>query len=55
MLYEDKSKNIHIEANDIRLGENVTLSNNIHIKTFGKFYSHFLAHHFPLKQLPDSN
>tara|TARA_B100000902_G_scaffold54428_1_gene61156 strand:- start:2594 stop:3445 length:852 start_codon:yes stop_codon:yes gene_type:complete len=38
MLYEDKSKNIHIEANDIRLGENVTLSNNIHIKTFGKFY-----------------
>jgi len=38
MIYEDKSKNIYIEAEDIRLGENVTLSNDIFIKVFGKFY-----------------
>ena len=38
MLYEDKSKNIYIEANDLYIGENVSFGEDINIKVFGKFH-----------------
>ena len=44
MLYEDKSKNIYIEAEDIRIADNVTLSNDIFIKAFGKFHLGYGSH-----------
>ena len=44
MIYEDKSKNIYIEAEDLHLGKDVTFGNDIFIKVTGKFhlgdYSH---------------
>jgi len=52
MLYEDKSKNIYIEAKDIRIGDNVTLSNDIFIKSFGKFhlgYGSYLGNNVSMK------
>tara|TARA_R100001377_G_C3194649_1_gene112130 strand:- start:279 stop:1127 length:849 start_codon:yes stop_codon:yes gene_type:complete len=52
MLYENKSKNIYIEANDLQIGKHVTFGKNIHIKVRGKFYlgdySH-LGNHVSMK------
>lgn len=48
MLYEDKSKNIYIEASDLKIGKDVTFGEDIHIKVKGKFhlgnYSHLGSH-----------
>jgi acetyltransferase-like isoleucine patch superfamily enzyme len=52
MLYENKSKNIRIEAGDLQIGTNVTFGENINIKVRDKFYlgdySH-LGNHVSMK------